>query len=116
MRPSPFFHVCVIQQKKSEVIIRLSSGSSDARVPANEIVGCEPGELFVHRNVANLVVNNDNSLQSVFQYAVEYLQVRRCWACVLSVMMHLSGGFHPFILYTEMYTVLCCLFLLRIGE
>ena len=44
-------------------------------MPANEIVGCGPGELFVHRNIANLVVNNDNSIQSVFQYAVEYLQV-----------------------------------------
>lgn len=56
-------------------------GCSDARVAANEIVGCEPGELFVHRNVANLVVNNDNSLQSVFQYAVEYLQVQHIIVC-----------------------------------
>lgn len=44
-------------------------------MPANEIVGCGPGDLFVHRNIANLVVNNDNSIQSVFQFAVEYLQV-----------------------------------------
>uniref|UniRef100_A0A7S0VPA0 Carbonic anhydrase n=1 Tax=Hemiselmis tepida TaxID=464990 RepID=A0A7S0VPA0_9CRYP len=56
-------------------------GCSDARVPANEIVGCGPGELFVHRNIANLVVNNDNSIQSVFQYAVEYLQVEHIIVC-----------------------------------
>jgi carbonic anhydrase len=52
----------------------IDAGCSDARVPANEIVGCGPGELFVHRNIANLVVNNDNSIQSIFQFAVEYLQ------------------------------------------
>lgn len=56
-------------------------GCSDARVAANELVGCGPGELFVHRNIANLVVNNDNSLQSVFQYAVEYLQVDHIIVC-----------------------------------
>lgn len=56
-------------------------GCSDARVAANEMVGCGPGELFVHRNIANLVVNNDNSLQSVFQYAVEYLQVDHIIVC-----------------------------------
>lgn len=56
-------------------------GCSDARVPANEIVGCGPGELFVHRNIANLVVNNDNSIQSVFQFSVEYLQVEHIIIC-----------------------------------
>lgn len=59
------------------MVSAICAGCSDARVPANEIVGCGPGELFVHRNIANLVVNNDNSLQSVFQYAVEYLQVSK---------------------------------------
>jgi carbonic anhydrase len=56
-------------------------GCSDARVPANEMVGCGPGELFVHRNVANLVVSNDNSLMSVFQYAIEYLEVEHILIC-----------------------------------
>jgi carbonic anhydrase len=51
-------------------------GCSDSRVPANDIVGLDPGELFVHRNVANLVVPNDMNLLAVLQYAVEALEVR----------------------------------------
>jgi carbonic anhydrase len=51
-------------------------GCSDARVPANQIVGLEPGELFVHRNVANLVVSSDLNMLSVLQFAVEMLGVR----------------------------------------
>jgi carbonic anhydrase len=50
-------------------------GCSDSRVPANEIVGLAPGELFVHRNVANLVLHNDFSCLSVLQYAIEALRV-----------------------------------------
>jgi carbonic anhydrase len=50
-------------------------GCSDSRVPANEIVGLAPGELFVHRNVANLVLHNDFSCLSVLQYAIEVLGV-----------------------------------------
>jgi carbonic anhydrase len=50
-------------------------GCSDSRVPANEIVGLAPGELFVHRNVANLVLHNDFSCLSVLQYAIEVLEV-----------------------------------------
>jgi carbonic anhydrase len=50
-------------------------GCSDSRVPANEIVGLAPGELFVHRNVANLVLHNDFSCLSVLQYAIEVLKV-----------------------------------------
>lgn len=50
-------------------------GCADSRVPANEIVGLAPGELFVHRNVANLVLHNDFSCLSVLQYAIDVLGV-----------------------------------------
>lgn len=51
-------------------------GCADSRVPANEIIGLQPGEVFVHRNVANLVVHTDLNCLSVIQYAVDILKVR----------------------------------------
>ena len=69
----PLFFETLAQQQAPEY---LWIGCSDSRVPANEIVDMLPGELFVHRNVSNLVVHTDMNCLSVIQYAVEVLKVK----------------------------------------
>ncbi|MEN9935298.1 MAG: hypothetical protein RLZZ387_1877 [Chloroflexota bacterium] len=76
-RDPEFFEKLSRQQAPQYVWI----GCADSRVPANEIVGMMPGELFVHRNVANLVIHTDLNCLSVLQYAVEVLQVKHVIIC-----------------------------------
>lgn len=74
----PMFFRKLLQQQYPRY---LWIGCSDSRVPANEIVGLMPGELFVHRNVANVVVHTDLNCLSVVQYAVDVLKVDRIIVC-----------------------------------
>jgi carbonic anhydrase len=72
-----FFRTLVEQQKPKYLWI----GCADSRVPANEIVGLASGELFVHRNIANVIVHTDLNALSVIQYAVDVLKVEHIIVC-----------------------------------
>lgn len=72
-KENPEFFTTLSKQQAPEY---LWIGCSDSRVPANEIVGLLPGELFVHRNVANVVIHTDLNCLSVMQFAVEFLKVK----------------------------------------
>lgn len=71
-RERPGFFTSLVKQQKPKY---MWIGCSDSRVPANQITGLEPGEVFVHRNVANIVVHSDLNALSAIQFAVEMLKV-----------------------------------------
>ncbi|MFM9051388.1 MAG: carbonic anhydrase [Bacteroidota bacterium] len=74
--PEYFSRLALIQKPEF-----LWIGCSDSRVPANEITGTQPGEIFVHRNIANMVVHTDLNLLSVLEYAVHHLKVKHVIVC-----------------------------------
>ena len=96
LREDPQYFQRLVDLQTPEI---LWIGCSDSRVPADRITGTHPGEIFVHRNISNLVVPTDFNLLSVLQFAVEILKVRHIIVCghhncggVAAAMSHQSYG------------------------
>ncbi|MEO6681647.1 MAG: carbonic anhydrase [Ginsengibacter sp.] len=96
LKEDPQYFERLIELQSPEI---LWIGCSDSRVPADKITGTQPGEIFVHRNISNLVIHTDLNMLSVLQYAVEILKVKHIIVCghhncggVSAAMDHKSYG------------------------